>query len=118
MLQCLSLVKVPTITLPAPHKGLLLLSAQNAKLLSVQNAKLLNTGSFDKTPNFAPVVLHGLVMNSKKSYCLLLLFTVYIYREDLFFLLIYYLKKLYYFLKKYKKLSKENYLKKLKYSIY
>ena len=89
MLQCLALVKVLTITLPAPHKGLLPLSAQNAKLLSVQNAKLLNTGSFDKTPNFAPVVLHGLVMNSKKSYCLLLLFTVYIYREDLFFFFVF-----------------------------
>ena len=79
MLQYLPLVKVPTITLSAPHKGLLWLSAQNAKLLSVQNAKLLKTGSFDKTPNFVPVVLHGPVMNNEKSHCLLLLFTVYIY---------------------------------------
>ena len=75
------LVEVPTITLPAPHKGLLLLSAQNAKLLSVQNAKLLKTGSFDETPNFAPVVLHGPVMNSENIYCLLLLFTVHIYLD-------------------------------------
>ena len=68
MLQCLSLVKVLTITLLAPYKGLLLLSAQNAKLLSVQNTKLLKTGSFDKTPNFAPVALHEHIMNSEKIY--------------------------------------------------
>ena len=65
MLQYLPLAKVPTITLPASHEGLLWLSAQNAKLLSVQNAKLLKTGSFDKTPNFAPVVLHGPVIITK-----------------------------------------------------
>ena len=34
------------------------------------------TDSFDKTPNFAPILPH--VMNSEKSYCLLLLFTIYI----------------------------------------
>ena len=37
------------------------------------------------------------------------IFVVKICPVSRFFLLIYYLKKLYYFLKKYKKLSKENY---------
>ena len=49
-----------TITLPAPYRG--------QHMLSVQNAKLLKTGSFDKTPNFAPVALHEHIMNSEKIY--------------------------------------------------
>ena len=48
----------PFISLLASHVGLLLLSAQNAKLLKAD--------SFVKPPGFAPSVLHGPVMNSEK----------------------------------------------------
>ena len=68
-------LKVPTIILPAPPQGTV-----GAFGTKCQTA----FGTFDKTLNFAPVILHGPVMNSEKVtvYCY---YSQYIYRGLLFF---------------------------------